>query len=142
MAQNLRDKLLPVLDKVARGLIDQLGFRQTRVFIVRRTWSGGHAGEGVPVTTETEILPRPKIEEIDGSNIVLIDKITPKYDGGGYTIEELSPATTSGSEYWIELRGPRGSYQFAFGSLDTGKATRYKLRIKAADRPYNVEDPT
>lgn len=142
MAGTLRDRLLPVLDRVARGRIDQLGFRQSRVFIIRRTWSLGRIGEGEPTKTEREITPRPKIEEVDGTNIVLVDKITPKYDGGGYTIAELSPATTSGSEYWIEIRGPRGTYHYAFGTLDAGKATKYTLRLKAMDRPVDIADPT
>lgn len=50
----------------ARGIATRLGARPFRVFMVWEQWSGGERGEGtVTTTTRIELLPTPKIENID-----------------------------------------------------------------------------
>lgn len=56
----LTDDLVPVIDEI-RGLFSELGARSSRVFVVRRTWTGERPGEGAVSEVATEILPAPAV---------------------------------------------------------------------------------
>lgn len=56
----LTEDLVSVADDI-RGLYTDLGARPFRVFVVRRSWAGARAGEGVATDVVTEILPRPAV---------------------------------------------------------------------------------
>ncbi len=57
----LADELVSVTDEIRGAVHGALGTRPYRVWVVRRSWSGGRRGVGEPVDTETELLPPPRV---------------------------------------------------------------------------------
>lgn len=107
--------------------------RDTNVVLRQRVWTGGHRGEGTPVDTDTTITPAPHVRELSTREIsqsggrfevgdIRMGPITPKYAGGGYTKEELSPTSTvNGTEYYYVLTGPEVSGEYAPREVETTK---------------------
>ena len=103
----LRDNIMPILDKKARGLPDIFGFRQDAVTIRVRVWSGARGDRTIaPVDTDVVLSPNPKTRRLNAREIagsgglyrqgdILIGPITPAYDvngqTGGYTDAQLRP---------------------------------------------------
>jgi hypothetical protein len=112
----LREDLLPVIDEI-RLLIgdpDQLGLRQSRVWVRRRAWSAGEQHLGDITDTDIELTPRPKVEA-DTPVTLKVSRITPAYPGGGYTTEDLLPTQVAGTSRYFLVQtgtdGPRVAYQ-------------------------------
>jgi hypothetical protein len=106
----LREDLLPVIDEIRQliGDPDQLGLRQSRVWVRRRAYSAGEQHLGDITDTDVEITPRPKVEE-DTPVTLKVSRITPTYAGGGYTTEDLMPAQVAGvKRYFLVQTGTDG----------------------------------
>lgn len=58
---SLVDDLLSVVDDLRTELPTDMGIRQWRVFVVRRTWSGDERGQGTYTESELELVPRPVV---------------------------------------------------------------------------------
>lgn len=84
MASNLIERLVPTVDRV-RTLVSSLGFRQHRVYRVKKTWSGTRCNEGTATTTlDSEITPAPR----------LMEEVEPFGDPRNIRLEEVSLAYT------------------------------------------------
>jgi len=129
----LRSSLLPVFES-ARTLIEDLGLRQTRVIKRIRLWSGGEVGLGAVEVTDTEIEPRPKVEN-RGNGSVLVSKITPSYSGGGYTAEDLRPTLGAGEDFVYILIGPDGiEHPYQLVEVNPRRNFGYELELIDLDR--------
>lgn len=120
----LRDEMLPVVDEL-RGLPVEFGIRAYSVVIRRRAWPSGTPGLPVgssPVVTDLELSPAPRVRqlaqwEVDGSGgryrsgDLRIERITPKYDGGGYTPADLCPVPQPGEDVCYVLTGREGALE-------------------------------
>ena len=103
----LRDDLLPVFNN-ARQLVQDFGLRQSRVWVRQRAYSAGEQHLGDITDADVEILPRPKVEEMDPTTLKA-SRITPDYGTGGYTTADLLPAQVAGTErYYLVQVGPDG----------------------------------
>ena len=132
----LRDKLLPVFDKVARGIPNKLGLRQYDVSLRVVSWSGSRPGMGTKTINDTAITvnqgqvgnDRPKVTLLSTRDIVAsggrytdgdfrIGPLTPQYtDSQGRTFgtlpDELEIAIrNSPTEIFFNLKGPGMSDQ-------------------------------
>lgn len=134
----LRDDLLPVFEN-ARTLIDGFGLRTTRVIVRVRTWTGGPDGAQVGLGTYTdsdmEIIPSPRVR-VSNEGEVIVDRITPAFAGGGYTVAQLNPAPTltAGQRVIYILIGPNGTREFYGASVEIRKNFGYALRMMDLDR--------
>jgi len=129
---SFRSALLPRV-RAVRAIPQSLGVRTSQVFVRTRAADG--------TVTDLEILPRPRIEEVDGADVINVGPITPSHAGGGYTIDQLAPARTgAGVSSYYRVVGPRGVVKYALGTMDTTRAWRYMLRLVAIDRPDEVAD--
>lgn len=129
----LRTDLLPVFDD-ARQIMQDFGLRTTRVTIRVRTWSGGKVKLGTPTDVDTEILPRPRVRELD-TRRVKVDKITPQHATGGYSRQQLRPDDAAGLEYFYRLVTPDGvTRDYALTELDTSRNFGYELTLTELDR--------
>ncbi len=116
-----------------------LDFRTASLTIRTRSWTGGGNGAEIRLGTSTDsdllLVPRPKMKEQDGGNL-LVGPITPSYAGGGYTVAQLNPlvAATAGQEILYVVTGPAGTHTYALLSIDTTKSLRYMLTLTPLDR--------
>lgn len=114
LGTNLVDSLLTMVDDLRGSLNPDMGVRQWRVFVVRRTWAGGAPGVGSYSDVETELTPQPLVKSYDlqwqpipagmneQGNIMLHEvSLT-------YTEAELSPPYVAGSELFYCLRDAQG----------------------------------
>jgi hypothetical protein len=104
----LRDKLLPVFDKVARGIPNKLGLRQFDISLRIVSWSGTRPGLGTKTVTDYPVTVnqntagnnRPKVKSISSHEIIAsgglysqddyrIGPLTPQYVSGGITYGTL-----------------------------------------------------
>jgi len=100
----LRDDLLPVFQNV-RQLVQDLGLRQTRVFVRIGAWSE-EIQRGDLTVTDTEILPRPKVAH--SGRALIVSKITPQFDGGGWAPRELQLDIEAGKDFYFIVQRPDG----------------------------------
>ena len=88
----LVDGLVPDIDDL-RGLADEFGTRQFRLYAVTRTWDGGEVGEGASSdATPVELTPPPKVDPflelgyrlqpcgIDEAGIVRLSEVSLSYN--------------------------------------------------------------
>lgn len=130
---SLRTGLLPVF-RSTRQLVANLGLRTCRVTIRTRTWSGGKVRLGAPSDSDLELLPRPRVREIDQRRIK-VDKITPQFSGGGYTRQQLRPDDLTSTEYYYIVVTPDGvSRNYTLENLDTARNFGYELTLIQLDR--------
>lgn len=128
MPQTLAGRLVPVADKL-RNLKARFGIRPYRVFMVHATWTGGKRGVGNQViTSRREILPVPRVREIDSvaralratglteEGDLVIDEISAKFaedDLTGRTPDLVNPenlrTSRSDVEFWYEVQEARAS---------------------------------
>lgn len=114
----LRDDLLKDIDD-ARQMVDDFGFRRAGVAVETVVYSApiNTPGAAVVSTTRVEITPRPRVTQLsaEASAIVMatipaavsargyrlvyeVTAITPQFETGGYTLNELvQPAVASPS---------------------------------------------
>jgi hypothetical protein len=119
---DLRSDLLPVFSEV-RGIADELGLRQYRVYLRVTTWSGDRVGKGTPTRHETELTvdgARPKVKLVttreiisSGGKFVDVDykvgPFTPSYTKpdstqGGYLPSDLDPLPVPGVPTEVSYR--------------------------------------
>ena len=63
LGSNLIDELVPIIDECRETLHADFGYRQYRVYLVRRRWSGTRRGEGtLSAISSTELVPSPRVE--------------------------------------------------------------------------------
>lgn len=109
----LREDLLPVFNN-ARQLVQDFGLRQSRVWVRQRARNSGEQYLGDITDTDVEILPRPKVEELDPTRLQ-VSRITPDYGTGGYSTADLMPAQVAGTERYFLVQvgddGPKIPYQ-------------------------------
>ena len=92
----LRESLLPVFDKVARGIPNKLGLRRFDVFIRKVTWDGERPGLGNPTVTDFPIVVnqnepdnnRPKVVQLKSAEVVASGG---RYQDGDYRVGPLTP---------------------------------------------------
>lgn len=125
--------LLQLANRVRAGAPVALGVRDTTVTLRKRVWSGGARGEGSRVDSDTVLTPPPHVRQLSTREVsqsggrfeigdVRIGPITPKFAGGGYSKEELSPTSTEdGTEYFYVLAGTEVSGEYAPSEVDTTK---------------------
>lgn len=76
-----------------RQIATDLGARPYRVFLVWTLWSGEERGEGVEsIVREEEILPVPKVAELSGIQLQLLD--IGLDEQGAVQISQISPRYT------------------------------------------------
>jgi len=137
---SLRDDLLPVFDRDARALIDDLGLRTSRVILRTRTWDGGHVGMGAADDVDLELVPRPKVREA-GAGMLTVGPITPTYPGGGYTAAQLFPDNTlevNEERFWVVIGMDGEEERYRIASIDSRRAFRLMFTLQLLDRA----DPT
>lgn len=133
---SLRTDLLPVFED-ARQLMQDFGLRTHRVYRRIVDWSGAEVGTLTKTTTDTEILPRPKVTETaDG---YVISKITPTFSGGGYTMAYLMPTLDDSQQVQWVVVDPDGNSRvcvFAAGTdaVKTDGNFGYSIRVVHTDR--------
>lgn len=111
-----------------RQILDDVGLREFQVFARLETYSAAIA-PGVTLTAadEVEILPRPRVEKMDGEeatwygagemitdaggksvvSVYTIEGITPEFSLGGYSLNDLMRKPTSPAQrFVIRLMGP------------------------------------
>lgn len=78
---------------VIRQIATDLGARPYRVFLVWTLWSGEERGEGVEaIVREEEILPVPKVAELSGIQLQLLD--IGMDEQGAVQVSQISPRYT------------------------------------------------
>lgn len=134
---SLRDDLLPVFDRDARALIDDLGLRTSRVILRTRTWDGGHVRMGSADDEDLELDPRPKVREAS-PGYLKVGPITPSYPGGGYTPTQLFPdnALEANEErFWVVIGLDGEEREYRVSSIDSRRAFGITFTLQALDRP-------
>jgi hypothetical protein len=136
----LRDDVLPVFYG-ARQLIEDLGLRTHRLLIRTYVWSGGKVNAGTrSVQSEVEIAPRPKIRETQTGYTV--EKITPEFSGGGYTLADFDALHVDGVQAVFVVVDPDGNERLCIyepdepgaDSLNTQRNFGYSLKLRHLDR--------
>lgn len=90
LGDNIIDDLLPVVDDLRGDILPIAGVRQFRVFVVTRTYQGGHRGEGEYTDDATEITPSPAVAFDDTHRFDL--RPTGRDEEGEVKISEISLA--------------------------------------------------
>jgi len=151
----LVDVLRQMLHVTTRPIMAELGFRQNRLRIEQREWSGGRVGAGeAKVTSSVTIEPPPRIREMGGQEVLSsgglyqrsdlrADSITPYYDvdgeTGGYAAGEFAPEVTSDAEEVVYvIEGPLAG-EYTRVALQRDKALGYALVLR---RTNVVPKPT
>ncbi len=128
----------------ARAIRGQMGIQTHRVWLVRKTWSGGEVGIGTETVTETEILEadnrspnckwlKPEEIAIGGlpKGTLQFGPITPPYPGGGTDPALFSNATLpNGATLYLKVVGERHPAPGALYVVDqiiNGKAFSYSV---------------
>lgn len=125
----LREDLLPVIEEI-RELIQELGLRQSRVWVRTGEWDGGELLLGDLENTDVELLPRPKVEQMPGG-MLKITRLTPAFDGGGILPATLSPAVAVGTAHYFIVAGPDGNLQtYRLASINLRKNFGYELMLE------------
>ena len=155
----LRDKLLPVFDKVARGIPNKLGLRQFDISMRIVTWTGARPGLGTKVTTDYPVTVnqnmagnnRPKLVSVSSREVVAsggrystddyrVGPLTPQYVKNGITYGTLPSDVeisikTIPTEIFFNLKGPgvsdaiNGDW-FSLVDADFSKNFGYTLVIR------------
>lgn len=116
----LRDDLLSELDEI-RGIPAELGLHRYQVWVRKTTWAGARPGLGAPTVTDTRLLvdgKDPHVREVRMKDVIAgdaaktftmfeIGPLTPAFQGGGHTDEQLSPQQTGQAvEIHYVVKGP------------------------------------
>lgn len=128
---------LPLLN-AGRQKIQDVGLRNTRVLIRTRTWSGSDTGYGTATDIDVELLPRPKVQQIEGvvassRGSVVISRITPAHVGGGYDPDDLILSQPAGTEVFVVLIGPTGR-ESELRIVEIGERSVFGYSLHCEDR--------
>ncbi|NUP13760.1 MAG: hypothetical protein HOW73_47595 [Polyangiaceae bacterium] len=135
---SLRDSLLPVFDSVRR-LIQNLGLRRYRIWKRKGRWDGGEIHLGNLTNEDEEILPQPKVEK-RGENLI-VTKMTPEFDGGGYAPEDLVPPDEKAVDQYFVVQTPDGKLQ-AYRAAETNAAGNFGLMMVLEPIPPDLVTPS
>jgi hypothetical protein len=109
----------------------------TKVVVRTRVWSV-EVGVGDHVDTDLEILPRPRVRE-QGDNAIVIDRIQPRYSGGGYTPQQLvppNPLDNVTETFWLLTAVDGVTRKYTTATLITDKALHYGILLEGRDVRY------
>ena len=127
------DDALPILDE-GRQLLTDFGLRPVRVFIRRDEWSE-EIQIGDLERTDTEILPRPKVETM-GADGLRIKNITPRHSLGGWTPAQLQPDVSATLDFYYVVVSPDGALaRYRLHHVDQTSPFRFELQLRSVDRP-------
>lgn len=127
----LRDDLLPVFED-ARQLIQDFGLRRVRIIVRLGAWSTGETHLGALTNTDSEILPRPKVERRGGE--LIVSKITPSFATGGWEPADLQPAIAAGQDFYLVAIGDDGNQKpYRLKSVNLTKSFGYTLTLEQID---------
>jgi hypothetical protein len=132
IGSNLVDSLLSTVDDLRGSLNTDMGTRQWRVYVQRRTYASGVVGSGAWTATEIELTPAPLVAPDDRT---FNDSPGGRDEGGfvtlsevslTYTEDELNPPYILGSEIFYRLAEAHGQSQAdrLFQLADPPKADR------------------
>lgn len=139
---SVRKALLPVAEQL-RALSGPSVFdiRTTGLIVRKRTWVGGRVGMAGGHTDEDLELPRHyrarhvTVRELAASGGLLqmgdvrFGPVTPAFEGGGYTPEQLNPEGSTGVEIIHVLTGAMaGEYRLI--ALESDRPFRYELLLR------------
>ena len=137
-----RAALLKAIDKV-RSVVGNpatLDLRTNTLTIRTRTWPGDR-GIDVPNDSDLEILPRPLVRRVSTNEVassggrfeqgdLRVTAITPAYDGGGYTVDQIVPTAPDDTvEILYIVTGPNAG-EYALVDQDVSKPLRYTLTLR------------
>lgn len=125
---DLIQRYLPTIQR-GWGLVARFGVSRYSVAVRTYTWSGGEVGLGERVPSDLAITPNPPVEEREGGRKLRVGPIMPQHSEGGYTISQLVPADSTAGEYVYVVTGPNGTYEYAFGSIDTSDPVAWMLDL-------------
>ena len=133
---SLRDDVLPIIN-AGWQTVQDLGFAPDVVTVRTRTWASGKVGTGAYTDSDLVLSPNPLVVE-RGDRTLLVGPIQPPHDGGGYTVAQLRPATSSGVEYFYLVTRSNGTHNYALVELDSSKPeglfVEYMLTLRALTR--------
>ncbi len=123
--------LMP-LPSVGYGIWTSAVYVRTRQF--PSSPGGPDVGLGTPTVTTTEILPRPKVEDL-GSQRLRVSRIVPSNAAGGYTPAQLKPPDADGFQYYYLVVGPDGIERaYKAEDIDTRSPIFYEVTLVPLDR--------
>lgn len=139
---SVRNALLPVAERIrALSGPDVFDVRTSGLIVRKRTWHGGRVGAHGGYTDEDLVLPQHykarevKMREIAAAGGLLqmgdirFGPVTPAFDGGGYTAEQLNPKGSTGVEIIHVLTGAlAGDYRLV--SLESDRPFSYRLILR------------
>lgn len=154
MADNVagREAFRAIADAV-RAIPEAIGTRGTKVTIRVRTYSGAVNAQGTTLTStvDTVISPRPKVLQVsegipsyfggglftDSTGRALageyeVGPITQLYDGGGYDVGDLAPASGVSKRVTVVLEGDEfqpGGEEFEVIKVDATRPFRTMLLV-------------
>lgn len=112
-SMKLADALIGVVDDIRRSVHDALGTRPWSFTVVRRIWSGGAIGDGIPSTHLLTIDPPPRIDMspstrlspggLEQTGSVRVSEISLRYSA-----EELAPRGDASTEVGYLIRDAHG----------------------------------
>lgn len=110
----------------------------TKVVVRTRTWTGGVddvVDQGEIETDDVEILPRPRVTEVDDDHCS-VSPIQPRSALGGHAPSDLFYiAPTDGMERFWVLTGPDGIERaWVVDRIVTDKALHYTVYLSSLDR--------
>jgi hypothetical protein len=128
----LIDDVLPIIQD-GWQLVEDLGLSPYTVTVRRYVWSTGEVGRGTRGPVDLVIVPNPPVVERKGGEELLVGPILPKHETGGYTKPELVPGDDDGAEFVYVVDGPNGTFNYAFGDIDTSDPVGWMLRLVALE---------
>lgn len=92
------------------------------------------------MNTDTEILPRPKVEEL-GNSRIRITKITPSFTTGGYEPGEIRPTRSADSDQYYVIVGPSNVPRaYEITDQDERRNFGYSIELQLIDRRQPDDD--
>lgn len=132
----LREDLLGIADDI-RAIPAELDERQTTVTI-RRTYAFGD--DPIP-NPDLTLSPPPKVRQVTTAEIigangrfvdgdVRVGPITPHYEGGGYTREELAPTPAGNEQLTVYVLAGQISGEYTRIHIDTSRNHAWFLTLR------------
>lgn len=132
-----------------RRAAESVGARPTSVIVRTRTYSGAIHADGTSLSTTSDLTlsPRPKVVPVGdgdssfygGSPAVpramareyLVGPITLSYNGGGYTLAQLAPTSSTTTRVSYVLSGDDfdGDEEFDLAGYDASRPHQVTLRL-------------
>jgi len=139
----------PIIDE-GRASIDDVGLRLFRVYVRTTDWTGERTGLDTKTVAIKELAvargARPKVRQIPADRVVAAGfelgttvfdvTVTPAYDGGGITPEDIAPGPAPDGvrrevQYLIYGQGYEAGVICELVSLDVGSPFRLTARLRS-----------